>query len=202
MRSRLLIGGAAAACGVLALLWLGRDGLPKIPLAASPNAGPALESGHNVKGVAPELVPPAAERKDATPQTGSPTEVGVEPSAPDTSRDTKPDALPDLGGPDQWAVEYSRKDTSVLVEDEARLRQEAKADLDAEIERRFRDGRVTTYRSGTQPIDGVTNGVRVGRNDGVWMRYVDIDPLREPDLFAKELKASWLRAEIAARGRR
>jgi hypothetical protein len=41
----------------------------------------------------------------------------------------------------------------------------------------------------------------VGRGDENTIKYVDIDPRNDPELFLKQSKALWLQGEIARRQR-
>lgn len=104
-----------------------------------------------------------------------------------------------VGSPDSWPAEYANKSVEALLADEVRLRAEDGAEMAAEIEKRFAEGRVETFRQDERPTERVTFGRLVGRGDETHIRYVEIDPRYDPQFFRKSSKANWLKAEIDKR---
>jgi hypothetical protein len=163
--------------------------------AAAPAApGRALDSA---------IVDPASDMALESPER-QPSVVD-EPVPVTSSTPTAVDAKSPLAKPEpigdwaSWPSEYATRPLEVLVADEAKLRLEAKSDMDAEIEQRFKDGRYVEYPQGSQPTSQPTFGMLVGRGDSTSIKYVNIDPRIDPQFFVKEEKANWLVEEIARR---
>jgi hypothetical protein len=106
-----------------------------------------------------------------------------------------------IGTRDSWPAEFANKSLAELIAAAERLSEEFTSEINAEVERRFQDGQYVTYAQGAQPLQGSSSGITVGRGDENTIKYVDIDPRNDPELFLKQSKALWLQGEIARRQR-
>ncbi|MBK8178986.1 MAG: hypothetical protein IPK67_08875 [Planctomycetes bacterium] len=182
----LLLGGGAT------VLFVSRTG-PGRGEPAALNLPPP-EQGSHAEGLEGETptTPPAQEPRtaeDLSPPAGSAATAPIQ--EPTASFDL-------LGQPADWPSWYAGKSIEELALEEQRLRGEHKLELAAEIDKRFAEGRVETYRQGEQPATPIY-GVRAGRGDDTHMRFVDMDSTRDPSFFRKEKLANWLLEELRRR---
>jgi hypothetical protein len=98
----------------------------------------------------------------------------------------------------QWAVQYADKTPAELLADAQRLDEESKQEIDAEVEKRFQDGRYETIPQGSYSRH---NGALIsrGRGDANGIRIVDLFLDKDAKLFVKQRKAGWLRYEASRR---
>jgi hypothetical protein len=157
----------------------------------------------------PRATPPAPdlERPDnrAPALTESPRdqEPPIATSSPVAPATPAPSEHESLGDRTTWPSEYANKPLADLIADEARLMEEFKKDLDAEFEKRFKDGRCETRPYDLQSLLGkrTISGSYRGRKVGDTYQSVLLDPSVEPDVFIKRTKAVWLSGEIIMRQR-
>jgi hypothetical protein len=152
--------------------------------------------------------PPESNQSALTPSLdAAPRASAVEEQPePEDSRPPTPVALPPtvrelIGTRGSWPVEFANKPLAELIAAAERLSEEFTSEINAEVERRFQDGQYVTYAQGAQPLQGSSSGITVGRGDENTIKYVDIDPRNDPELFLKQSKALWLQGEIARRQR-
>jgi hypothetical protein len=157
------------------------------------------------KAIAQE--PPVLERPDnrvpALTESPKAPEPPIATSSPVAPATPAPSQHESLGDETTWPSEYANKPLADLIADEARLMEEFKKDLDAEFEKRFKDGRCETRPYDLQSLLGkkTISGAYRGRKVGDTYQSVLLDPRVEPDLFIKEDKASWISGEIIRRQR-
>jgi hypothetical protein len=149
--------------------------------------------------------PPVLERPDnrvpeltESPKAPEPLTATSSPATPDAPAPSQPESL---GDRTTWPTEYANKPLADLIADRERLEKEFEKDIDAEFEKRFKDGRCETYPYGSQPKLGKLHGPYSGRKVGDTYQSVYLDPSVEPDLFIKQDKAGWLYGEIIRRQR-
>lgn len=163
---------------------------PPDPVDASASAPP---SGWDARSVVDgPLEPPVASKASPDPQAAAATDPPA--AAAEPNADT-------LGDPSSWPAEYAGKPRSVLVEDERQLRLEHDSELMAEIDRRFREGLVTTYRRDEEPREPPRVLVSAMRGDETHVRYVWLDPSTDPASFRKMEKANWILEELRRRAK-
>jgi len=106
-----------------------------------------------------------------------------------------------VGDPNSWPAEYASKPLADLIADQARLNEEFEKDIEAEFEKRFKDGRCETRPYDMQSLLGKrkVSGFYQGRKVENTYQSVTLDPSAEPDVFIKRTKAGWLCGEIIRR---
>ncbi len=182
--------GLGVFAGLAGLLYFARESPSVLPSRSEQVESPALARNAELLEV------PRAElgtrQSDSLP--------ALEPVPPlVTATPAQPAPIDTVGAPDSWPAEYANKPVEALIADEVRLRAEDEAEMVAEIEKRFAEGRVETFRQGEQAKERVTWGRLVSRGDETHIRYVDIDPRYDPQFFRKSSKAVWLKVEIQKR---
>jgi hypothetical protein len=99
-------------------------------------------------------------------------------------------------------MEYAGKPLADLIADRARLDEEFEKDIEAEFEKRFKDGRCETRPYDMQSLLGKRkpiSGFYRGRKVDDTYQSINLDPSVEPDVFIKLRKAGWLFVEISRR---
>jgi hypothetical protein len=193
MRStRILILGAVVALACVTTLCVMIGHKPVEPSPAELMDTHSFESSHprNAVVLEPTLRVPAGQELPMQTTSTAPVLPALVPPPPES-----------LGNASTWPGEYANKPIADLIADEARLNREFEKDIDAEFEKRFKDGRYVSYPQGSQPMEGKTWGILRAQGDENTVKYVDLDPRIEPELFIKQEKALWLRGEIARRQR-
>jgi hypothetical protein len=156
----------------------------------------SLQRSAQERPVYPE--PPILERPDS--RVPAFTEQPKPATEPAPAQPVPAPAVPKpVGDPASWPAEYANKSLEELVADRKRLEEEFKQDIEAEVQRRFKDGRCESYPSGSEPKSGKTSGIYRGQLFGNTYKTVNLDPSVEPDLFIKQEKAGWLYWEIYRR---
>jgi hypothetical protein len=197
-RTAALLGvlvGVVALAGATYFTLRADERMPAASDTGPPANAPLVdEAPDGVRRPAPEAVqePRAAVEDPAAPVVEPPP-----PTAP-----LEPSVVDPLGDSSTWPAEYENKPLEVLVADEKRLSEEHMAEMDAEIDRRFRDGEVLTYRQGEVPKPPRTAIHQVGRGDETHMRVVWMDVYADARFFRKQQKSNWLREEIRRRSQR
>lgn len=189
MGSKVVAVVALLALGAAATTYLLRASGPAATEAASPNVaapesrlerGPVLESPQRAPAADPIVEPaPRAEPPPIAPEL--PKVVAV-----------------DVGDRSTWPAEFANHSIPELEAEAKRLREELDKEIDAEFERRYREGPYESFAPGIPPpsAQGATVRYERGRLEGDVYKRVTLDEASAPELLRKEDKWLWLTGEI------